>query len=200
MAGAGGNMNYQQNQGSRGMNADFMGSEDFMGSGASGAANHSSSENSIDISNHSVTMTIMEPSDSVVLRGHNCTIEIGAGNTISNLVITGHNNKVFSKSSRGQDVPQFGVVGSVEVMGHNNRIETIIANTLKVHGHNNRFQQVIYSRKDDFGICNQFHSCQQQTQQSASSGSGSHQAHGAPHGNHRNQAHGAHYRQQQHHA
>jgi hypothetical protein len=39
--------------------------------------------NSIDISNHSVCMTINEPSDSLVLRGHNCKIEIGAGNTIS---------------------------------------------------------------------------------------------------------------------
>lgn len=58
-------------------------------------------------------------------------------------------------------MPLFGVVGSVEVMGHNNRIETIIANTVKVHGHNNRLQQVIYARKDDFGICNQFHNCQQ---------------------------------------
>lgn len=56
-------------------------------------------ENSIDISNHSVSMTIMEPSDSIVLRGHNCKIEIGAGNTISHLLITGHNNKVFSKPS-----------------------------------------------------------------------------------------------------
>jgi hypothetical protein len=53
--------------------------------------------NSIDISNHSVSMTINEPSDSLILRGHNCKIEIGAGNTISHLVITGHNNKVFSK-------------------------------------------------------------------------------------------------------
>jgi hypothetical protein len=53
--------------------------------------------NSIDISNHSVSMTINEPSDSLILRGHNCKIEIGAGNTISQLIITGHNNKVFSK-------------------------------------------------------------------------------------------------------
>ena len=66
------------------MNQEYMGGDDFMGPGvSSGAAAHgSSNENSIDISNHSVTMTIMEPSDSVVLRGHNCTIEIGAGNTI----------------------------------------------------------------------------------------------------------------------
>lgn len=42
-------------------------------------------------------MTINEPSDSLILRGHNCKIEIGAGNTISHLIITGHNNKVFSK-------------------------------------------------------------------------------------------------------
>lgn len=70
------------------------------GVGGGGAGHGSSNENSIDISNHSVTMTIMEPSDSVVLRGHNCTIEIGAGNTISSLIITGHNNKVFSKTSR----------------------------------------------------------------------------------------------------
>jgi hypothetical protein len=53
--------------------------------------------NSIDISNHSVSMVLMEPSDSVVIRGHNCKIEIGAGNTITHLIITGHNNKVFSK-------------------------------------------------------------------------------------------------------
>ena len=72
------------------MNQEYMGGEDFMGQGVGGAAAHgSSNENSIDISNHSVTMTIMEPSDSVVLRGHNCTIEIGAGNTISSLTISG---------------------------------------------------------------------------------------------------------------
>ena len=40
-------------------------------------------DNSVDISNHSVSMTLMEPSERVVLRGHNCKIEIGAGNTIS---------------------------------------------------------------------------------------------------------------------
>jgi hypothetical protein len=96
------------------------------------------SDNSIDISNHSVSMTLMEPSDSVILRGHNCKIEIGAGNTISKLVITGHNNKVFSKAG-GSDINQYGVIGNVEVMGHNNRVETIISNNLRVTGHNNRF-------------------------------------------------------------
>lgn len=60
------------------------------------------SDNSIDISNHSVSMQVMEPTDSFVLRGHNCKIEIGAGNTISHLLITGHNNKVFSKGNSGQ--------------------------------------------------------------------------------------------------
>ena len=68
-----------------------MNREDNIGGGLS-------SDNSIDISNHSVSMTLMEPSDSVILWGHNCKIEIGAGNTISKLVITGHNNKVFSKA------------------------------------------------------------------------------------------------------
>lgn len=97
-----------------------------------------SSDNSIDISNHSVSMTLMEPSDSVILRGHNCKIEIGAGNTISKLVITGHNNKVFSKAG-GSDINQYGVIGNVEVMGHNNRVETIISNNLRVTGHNNWF-------------------------------------------------------------
>lgn len=87
----------------------------------------------IDISNHSVSMTLMEPSDSVILRGHNCKIEIGAGNTISHLLITGHNNKVFSKGSSSNSGPgQYGVIDQVEVMGHNNRVETIIAGTLKV--------------------------------------------------------------------
>lgn len=86
-------------------------------------------------------MTLMEPSDSVILRGHNCKIEIGAGNTISKLVITGHNNKVFSKINQGNsELVQYGVVGNVEVMGHNNRVETIIANSVRVTGHNNRFQ------------------------------------------------------------
>ena len=111
-----------------------MNSDDFMG-----GANIPASENSIDISNHSVTMTLTEPSDSVILRGHNCKIEIGAGNTISNLVITGHNNKVYSKSGRNSEMHHQGVIGSVEVMGHNNRIESIISNTVKVQGHNNRF-------------------------------------------------------------
>ena len=173
-------------EGEVGSREDVHGEELVGGAAAHGASN----ENSIDISNHSVTMTIMEPSDSVVLRGHNCTIEIGAGNTISQLVITGHNNKVFSKTSRNQDMPLFGVVGAVEVMGHNNRIETIIANTVKVHGHNNRLQQVIYARKDDFGICNQFHNCQQQARQSSNSGS----AMGGGHGDNRSH-HGNNYPQ-----
>jgi len=74
--------------------------------------------NSIDISNHSVSMTINEPSDSVILRGHNCKIEIGAGNTISHLIITGHNNKVFSKQQNADSgsmsgEPGLGVVGSI---------------------------------------------------------------------------------------
>jgi hypothetical protein len=60
------------------------------------------SDNSIDISNHSVSMTVMEPTNSFILRGHNCKIEIGAGNTISHLLITGHNNKVFSKATGSQ--------------------------------------------------------------------------------------------------
>ena len=93
------------------------------------------SDNSIDISNHSVSMTLMEPTDSFVLRGHNCKIEIGAGNTISHLLITGHNNKVFSKSSSNQH----GVIDKIEVMGHNNRVENIITNSVKLNGHNNRF-------------------------------------------------------------
>jgi len=84
-------------------------------------------DNSIDIANHSVSMTLMEPSDSVVLRGHNCKIEVGAGNTISHLIITGHNNKVFSKV--GPNSP-LGVVDTIEVMGHNNRVEYILANNL----------------------------------------------------------------------
>ena len=92
-------------------------------------------DNSIDIANHSVSMTLMEPSDSVVLRGHNCKIEIGAGNTISHLIITGHNNKVFSKAGQSS----LGVVDTIEVMGHNNRVEYILANNLQVNGHNNRF-------------------------------------------------------------
>ena len=91
-------------------------------------------------------MTLMEPSDSVVLRGHNCKIEIGAGNTISHLLITGHNNKVFSKgNSSNSGNSTFGVIEQVEVMGHNNRVESIIANSLKVQGHNNRFSQIVCS-------------------------------------------------------
>ena len=94
-------------------------------------------ENSIDISNHSVSMTLMEPTDSFILRGHNCKIEIGSGNTVSHLLITGHNNKVYSKSNSSSG-SQPGVIDKIEVMWHNNRIETIIANSSKVHGHNNR--------------------------------------------------------------
>ena len=62
----------------------------------------SQSDNSIDIANHSVSMVLSEPSDNVYLRGHNCKIEIGQGNTISNLYISGHNNKVFSRPSGGE--------------------------------------------------------------------------------------------------
>ena len=57
-------------------------------------------------------MTLTEPADTVYLRGHNCKIEIGSGNTISNLYISGHNNKVFSKDA-GSDVASFGVVGFI---------------------------------------------------------------------------------------
>ena len=99
----------------------------------------------------------MEPTDSFILRGHNCKIEIGSGNTISHLLITGHNNKVYSKSSGGQ----LGVIDKVEIMGHNNRVENIIANTIKINGHNNRLQNVKFSQLNDSGICNQFHHCQQ---------------------------------------
>ena len=103
----------------------------------------------------------MEPSDSVVLRGHNCKIEIGAGNTISHLVITGHNNKVFSKGSNsGSGNSTYGVIEQVDVMGHNNRVESIIANSIKVNGHNNRFSHIVCSSMNDNGLCNNFHSCQ----------------------------------------
>ena len=100
-------------------------------------------------------MTLQEPSDSVVLRGHNCKIEVGAGNTISHLLITGHNNKVFSKGTSSSSGPgQYGVIDKVEVMGHNNRLETMIAGSLKVQGHNNRFQNIVSSSMSDNGICN----------------------------------------------
>lgn len=100
-------------------------------------------------------MTLMEPSESVILRGHNCKIEIGPGNTISNLLITGHNNRIFSKNSSSASGNQTtGVVDTIDVMGHNNRIENIIANNLKVGGHNNRFQNIQCSAMDDTGICN----------------------------------------------
>ena len=128
---------------------------------AGGRNGQNRSDNQIDISNHSVSMTLMEPSESVILRGHNCKIEIGAGNTISNLVITGHNNRIFSKNqSSASENQTTGVVDTIDVMGHNNRIENIIANNLKVGGHNNRFQSVQCSAMDDTGICNQFNHCQ----------------------------------------
>lgn len=97
-----------------------------MGNRMSGGRNETiQGGNSIDISNHSVSMTINEPSDSLILRGHNCKIEIGAGNTISHLIITGHNNKVFSKLQGTESGSMsgelgLGVVGSIQVMGHNN--------------------------------------------------------------------------------
>jgi len=108
-------------------------------------AQEPSSDNSIDISNHSVSMTLMEPTDSFILRGHNCKIEIGSGNTISHLLITGHNNKVFCKSSSGQHV----VIDKIEAMGHNNRVENIISNSLKINGHNNRFSNVVFANMND---------------------------------------------------
>ena len=126
-------------------------------------------ESSIDISNHSVSMTLMEPSDSVVLRGHNCKIEIGPGITVSNMLITGHNNKIFSKGG------QLGVVDIIDVMGHNNRIEQIIANNLKVNGHNNRFQHIQCGSINDTGICNQFNQCHQLQRQSQQRSNHQHQ-------------------------
>ena len=107
-------------------------------------------DNSIDISNHSVSLTVSEPTDSFVLRGHNCKIEIGRGNTISHLIITGHNNKVFSKSSGSQ----CAVIDKIEVLGHNNRVEHIISNSLKVSGHNNRLTGLHFVSMQDTGICN----------------------------------------------
>jgi hypothetical protein len=56
-------------------------------------------DNSNNISNHSISMTLMEPCDSVVLHRHNCNIEIGAVYTISYFIITCHNNKLYSKAS-----------------------------------------------------------------------------------------------------
>ena len=108
---------------------------------ANGARRHgqSSSDNSIDISNHSVSLTLTEPSDSVYLRGHNCKIEIGSGNTISNLFISGHNNKVYARKAQSEDGVSLGVVGNINVSGHNNRIDSLISSCVKVNGHNNRF-------------------------------------------------------------
>ena len=105
-------------------------------------------------------MTLTEPADTVYLRGHNCKIEIGSGNTISNLYISGHNNKVFSKDA-GSEVASYGVVGNIEVIGHNNRIDSLISSVVKVNGHNNRFTNIVYAVKEDFGICNQFFDCEQ---------------------------------------
>jgi hypothetical protein len=34
---------------------------------------------------------------------------------------------------------ELGVVGSIQVMGHNNWVDSIIVNSVKVNGHNNRF-------------------------------------------------------------
>jgi hypothetical protein len=140
-----------------------------MGSNAGARIRPDTNTNSIDISNHSVSMTLMEPSDSVVIRGHNCKIEIGAGNTITHLVITGHNNKVYSKSggssSSSGGTSQVGVVDTVEVMGHNNRLENIIANNVNVRGHNNRLNHIACSSVhniSDSGICNQFQNIVQQ--------------------------------------
>ena len=73
-------------------------------------------------------MTLMEPSDKVILMGHNCRIEIGQGNAISKMVISGHNNKVFTKI--GGPNSQLGVIEQLEVSGHNNRIEGIISNLI----------------------------------------------------------------------
>lgn len=81
---------------------------------ANGARRHAqSSDNSIDISNHSVSLTLTEPSDTVYLRGHNCKIEIGPGNTISNLYISGHNNKVYARKAQSEDGVGLGVVGNI---------------------------------------------------------------------------------------
>lgn len=118
------------------------------------------SDNSIDIANHSVSMTLTEPSDTVYLRGHNCKIEIGSGNTISNLYISGHNNKVFSKTAANENAASFGVIGNIEVVGHNNRIDSLISSCVKINGHNNRFTNLVYAVKEDFGICNQFFDCE----------------------------------------
>ncbi len=102
-------------------------------------------------------MTLMEPSDQVVLRGHNCKIEIAAGNTISHMTITGHNNKIYSKYSSN-----LGVIDRLEVAGHNNKIDSMIANKVKVSGHNNRFQMITCNSIEDGGICNQLINCTQQ--------------------------------------
>ena len=84
-------------------------------------------DNSVDISNHSVSMTLTEPSDNVTLRGHNCKIEIGPGNTISNLLITGHNNKVFSKVSTNVFNFNFGKIMFIfDVISVERILETIL--------------------------------------------------------------------------
>ena len=134
-----------------------------MGANAGARMRPDNSSNSIDISNHSVSMVLMEPRDSVIIRGHNCKIEIGAGNTITHMIITGHNNKVYSKSggqnSSGSGISSVGVVDTIEVMGHNNRVENIIANNINVRGHNNRLSYIACSSMyniNDSGICNQF--------------------------------------------
>ena len=80
----------------------------------------------------------MELIDNVILRGHYCKIEKCAGNKISKLIITGFNNKVFFKAG-DFDINQYRIFRNIEVIGHNNRVETIISNNLRVTGHNNWF-------------------------------------------------------------
>ena len=98
-------------------------------------------------------MTLNEPHDSVKIGGHNCKIEIGSGNTIAHLLITGHNNKVHSK---GESSSAYGMINQIEVTGHNNRLESITANNLKVTGHHNKFHTVVCSNINDSGMNTKF--------------------------------------------
>jgi hypothetical protein len=107
-----------------------MGSQQQNGSMPGG----SSIDGQILITNNCSSLRVREPSDSMIVNGHNNKIDIQA--CVNNAVISGHNNRLSSSSSSN------AIIDNLTVVGHNNRIEGLLAKLIAVKGHNNVFINV----------------------------------------------------------
>jgi phosphohistidine phosphatase SixA len=99
--------------------------------------------------------------DNLVVNGHNNKIDIHT--CIANAVLTGHNNKLYNQTSsqdQDEDEQDEEHIDNLAILGHNNRIENLVLNTLNIQGHNNCFINVgVVGQVTDSGHNNKFNSC-----------------------------------------